>query len=297
MDGVLNIYKPPHITSHKTVQKVKAILKAKKAGHAGTLDPFAEGVLLVCLNKATRIAEYLTALPKEYVVEMTLGIKTDTYDLTGEILLERDYSYVTKERVEVLLRDFLGEYQQLPPMYSAKKREGVPLYKYARKGIVLSREPQKVFIYGIKMLDFDPPSVTLNIRCSRGTYIRTLVDDIGERLSCGATVKSLKRTAIGNFKIEESVTLDMLSHGEYEIYSIDDALYFLPEFRLNERELFLTLHGTGFRVERDIQKNTPIKLKSGNSVVAIAVIVDGDVLRIKKVLREGMKQGFNKPLK
>lgn len=287
MDGVINIYKPPYITSHKTVQKVKTLLKAKKAGHAGTLDPFAEGVLLVCLNKATRIAEYLTALPKEYVVEMILGIKTNTYDLTGDLLIEMSYSDVTKERVEVVLKDFLGEYHQLPPMYSAKKKEGVPLYKYARKGIILEREPQRVSIYEIKMLDFDSPSVLLKISCSRGTYIRSLVDDIGERLSCGATVKSLKRTAIGNFKIEESVTLDMLSYGEYEIYSIDDALYFLPEYELNERELFLTLHGTGFRVERDIQKNTPVKLKSRNSVVAIAVPVDGDVLRIKKVLQGG----------
>ncbi|HHN64523.1 MAG TPA: tRNA pseudouridine(55) synthase TruB [Nitrospirae bacterium] len=284
MDGVINLYKPADITSHRAVQKIRTILNVKKAGHAGTLDPFAEGVLLVCLDRATRISEYLTALPKEYIVEMLLGVRTDTYDITGTVVERRDYSSVKEEELHSLLKQFVGLYRQVPPIYSAKKKRGIPLYRYARKGIAVEAEPQDVFIHEIELLDFSPPLVRFKVRCSRGTYIRSLVDDLGERAGTVATVRRLKRTAVGEFTEEDSMTMEMISEGRYRLYTIDEALYFLPEYRLSERELYLAVHGTGFRIEGDIPRNIPVRLKTDGRVVAIGTVGEGNVMKINKVL-------------
>ncbi len=285
MDGVINLYKHRDITSHKATQQVKEILKAKKAGHTGTLDPFAEGVLLVCLNRATRIAEYLSVLDKEYEAVIRFGVTTDTYDYTGEILREEDPSGLTEERVSEVIHSFRGVYNQEPPMYSAKKMKGTPLYKLARKGIQVQRSTEKVNIHSIVLTDWQPPEATIRIVCSKGTYIRSVVHDIGTRLGVGAIVKELKRLAVGRFRINDSVGLDALSRGDFYLYSIDEALSHLPEIVLNEREYRLAIHGTGFRIDTYFPEGTLLRLKSpAGEFIGIAKINKENFLRIDKII-------------
>ena len=212
-NGVINLYKPPGITSHQATKKVQRILGASKAGHAGTVDSFAEGILLICLNDATRIAEYLLELEKEYVARIQLGKVTDTYDITGKIIKEENPDKVTAEDILRVLKRFTGETMQIPPMYSAIKVKGVPLHKLARKGLVIQRQERRVTISMIELLKYEPPEFVIKVRCSKGTYIRSLAYDIGKELRVGAVVKELKRTAIGDFNEEGSATFEALGEG------------------------------------------------------------------------------------
>ena len=233
MDGVLNIRKPGGPTSHDVVDEVRRIFEQKKVGHAGTLDPMATGVLVVCLGRATRIVEYLMGAPKEYRARMALGISTDTQDATGAVTGERDASPVTREAFEEAAAAFVGEIEQVPPMISALKHGGRPLYKLARDGITVERAPRTVTIHSIEVIGFQPgvggqepgaegasPSLLLEaeirVRCSSGTYIRTLCADIGEKLGCGAHMTALERTSVGRFRIEDSVTLEELCRASSE---------------------------------------------------------------------------------
>ncbi len=213
INGILNINKPEGITSAKAVSKIKEILKINKAGHTGTLDPFATGILIVCLNRATKIAQYLSKLDKEYVGTMVLGITTDTQDLKGKVLRIKPVN--TKELKSFELKEvfarFQGDIWQRPPMFSAVKYKGLRLYNLARKGIKVDLALRKTKIYQLSILNirYDRyPSITFRVRCSKGTYIRTLCHDIGQSLGCGAFVSHLKRTEIGNHIIQQSIDLD-----------------------------------------------------------------------------------------
>lgn len=201
MDGILNVYKEPGYTSFDVVAKMRGILKQKKIGHTGTLDPAAEGVLPVCVGTATKLCEMLTDGTKTYEAVLLLGTVTDTFDMEGQV--EKTCPvFCTPEEVSVCINSFLGEQEQIPPMYSALKVNGKKLYELARQGVTVERKPRKVCFYELEIQDMYLPRVRIKIRCSKGTYIRSLCSDIGERLGCGGCMESLKRTASGGFTAE-----------------------------------------------------------------------------------------------
>lgn len=208
-NGVINIYKEKGFTSHDVVAKMRGILKQKKIGHTGTLDPDAEGVLPVCLGSATKLCDMLTDKEKEYVAVMRLGVVTDTQDLSGTVLKEMSVN-VSEEEALTAIKSFEGEYGQIPPMYSALKVDGKRLYELARQGKEVERKPRQITIFETEILSVNMPEITFRVRCSKGTYIRTLCHDIGEKLGCGAAMAALKRTQSGQFKAESAVTLSQL---------------------------------------------------------------------------------------
>jgi tRNA pseudouridine55 synthase len=217
MDGVIIINKDKGMTSFDVVKEIRKLTHVRRVGHSGTLDPAARGVLPVCIGKATKIVRFLMEGDKEYEAEMTLGITTDTQDAEGKILEEREVS-VKREELEEILKQFMGEIEQIPPMVSAIHYKGKRLYELARQGIVVERNPRKVHIHNIKMLNFEDgphPKAFICVTCSKGTYIRTLCSDIGERLGCGAHQSALIRTRSGSFTLEHAKTLK-------EIYILKD---------------------------------------------------------------------------
>lgn len=206
MNGILNIYKEAGYTSFDVVAKLRGILKFRKIGHTGTLDPAATGVLPVCIGKATKLCELLTDETKTYEAVLLLGVRTDTLDMQGEILDKNDV-YCTADEAERCVMSFVGEQEQIPPMYSAIKINGKKLYELARKGISVERKPRKVCFYEIKILDIDMPRIRFSVTCSKGTYIRSLCADIGDKLGCGGCMESLIRTRTGGFCIENAYKL------------------------------------------------------------------------------------------
>jgi len=206
-NGILIIDKPAGWTSHDVVAKLRGALKMKRIGHGGTLDPMATGVLPVFIGTATRLANTSTDADKEYVAGMQLGIVTDTQDITGKVLSENDVT-VTIDDIKALLPRFTGPQKQVPPMFSAKKQGGKKLYELARKGIEVEREPRDIIIFELETRQGDGSPVSLRIKCSKGTYIRTLCHDIGATLGCGATMSSLRRTKSGDYRIEDAHTLE-----------------------------------------------------------------------------------------
>lgn len=209
-NGIINIYKEKGFTSHDVVAKLRGILKQKKIGHTGTLDPDAEGVLPVCLGRGTKLCDMLTDKEKIYEAELFLGVETDTQDISGKVL-NRNPVNVSENEVFEAVMSFLGEYDQIPPMYSAIKVEGRKLYDIARSGQIIERKPRKVTIHDIDILKIKLPFVSFRIHCSKGTYIRTLCHDIGEKLGCHGCMSSLVRTRVGCFDISQSITLSRVS--------------------------------------------------------------------------------------
>lgn len=208
-NGIINIHKEAGFTSHDVVAKMRGILRQKKIGHTGTLDPQATGVLPVCLGSGTKLCDMLTDKDKEYVAELLLGVTTDTQDTTGQILTEKAVE-VSEEEVRDTILGFVGSYEQIPPMYSALKVNGKKLYELARAGKEVERAARPVTIHDIEILEMCLPVVKLRVACSKGTYIRTLCFDIGERLGCGGTMKSLVRTKAAGFTLDKAVTLGEL---------------------------------------------------------------------------------------
>ncbi len=209
MDGILNIYKEKGFTSHDVVAKMRGILKQKKIGHTGTLDPDAVGVLPVCLGKGTKLCSLLTDWDKQYEAVLRLGITTDTEDMSGEILTDKPCD-CDKEQVREAIVSFIGSYDQVPPMYSAKKVNGKKLYELAREGKTIERKAANVKIIDIEIKDISLPNVTFTVTCSKGTYIRSLCRDIGEKIGCGGCMADLKRIRTGGFTIDSAITLTQL---------------------------------------------------------------------------------------
>lgn len=230
MDGVLNIDKPKGITSHDVVTRVRRILRIKKVGHTGTLDPEATGVLPVLIGKATKISQFLINSDKEYLGEMRLGVKTDTGDVTGKIISISSCPFPSEKQIRRVFEGFIGKILQIPPMYSAIKVKGMPLYSLARKGIEVERKAREVIIHRLDILKIEGHSVIFRVLCSKGTYIRALVSDIGDVLRVGGHLVSLRRTVSGRFRIEDSICLEELEEGFKEgkidkgFYTIEQAL-------------------------------------------------------------------------
>lgn len=245
MNGVLNIFKNKGMTSFDVVSRVRKIAKEKKVGHTGTLDPEAEGVLPVCLGKGTKIIDYIMNSEKGYSVKFKLGIKTTTYDLEGEILEERDTSFLKEEEVKNVINSFKGEYLQVPPMFSALKKNGVRLYELARKGIEVEREGRNITIYNIENINIDLPYVSMDVTCSKGTYIRSLCYDIGERLNVFATMTDLKRFKTSFFCEEDSININDLKEENIKekLISIEDALKNYPKIYIEKGYTKLIVNG------------------------------------------------------
>ncbi len=204
--AILNFNKPEGKTSFWLVKKVRKIVKTK-VGHAGTLDPFAEGVLLICTGQATKQVSKLMNLPKEYIGEIELGVQTDTDDRTGQIISQQDVPNLNQQNFEKVCKSFIGDIYQIPPMFSAKKIGGKRLYHIARNGRVIEREPKLVHIDNIQLLSVKIPITRIKVTCSKGTYIRALARDIGQKIGCGGHLKSLVRTKVGAYKVQDSLTL------------------------------------------------------------------------------------------
>lgn len=210
LDGVLLVDKPSGCTSHDIVDKLRRKLQIRRIGHAGTLDPMATGLLIILVGKATKVSQYLMNLGKSYEARILLGKVTDSHDADGEVLEECLVQNFTREEIEKVTSAFIGDQFQIPPMFSAKKIKGVPLYKMARKGKEVEREPRFIHVSELKLLDVSIPEIEFYLSCSKGTYVRAIAHDIGKKLGCGAHLIRLRRTAIDKFKIEDATTLEKI---------------------------------------------------------------------------------------
>lgn len=258
MDGVLNIYKHPGPTSHDIVDMARMALNMKKIGHAGTLDPLAEGVLLLCIGKATRLSDYLSELPKEYLAEITFGITTSTYDAEGEITSKCDKE-VFEEEVREVLKEFIGEIEQVPPPSSAIRYKGKRLYEYAREGIPVEPPSRRVTIYSFELLEFNKAERKgiFRINCSKGTYIRALARDIGERIGTGAYLSKLRRTKVGPFSAEEAFPASELKRENIslikeKIIPLVDALPHFPLFVVDHKQALRISSGASLSIKRNL---------------------------------------------
>lgn len=271
------------------VNKVRKILQTKKVGHAGTLDPDAIGVLPVCVGKATRLVDYLMADKKIYRAILKFGYETDTQDESGQIVKKTKLPDLNQKDFSNYLKRFLGEIEQLPPMYSAIKTNGQPLYKLARAGKIIERQPRKIYIYNLKLLSFSCTEAFLEITCGKGTYIRTLCHDIGQAIGSSAYMSFLLRTRVGNFHINDSVTLDELQQNNPERFLINPVkcLVSIPHIVVNESDKRAVLHGNRlsldkFSSEIKITEKNYLLLDQQKNLLAVAVIKDS-YLQPKKV--------------
>lgn len=286
MFGFLNVNKPKGMTSHDVIGILRKVTKIKQIGHAGTLDPFAVGVLPVSIGKATRLIEYLDD-DKEYLAQISFGKSTDTYDIDGKVTFTCN-TKVTLQDIALSLKAFEGEISQMPPIYSAIKVDGKKLYEYARKGQEVNIEPRKVFIEKIKLQDFDEENQTAQvlIKCSKGTYIRSIAHDLGQNLKVGAYLSNLTRTQAGSFLLKNSVNLEDLKNiqdVEKNLLNPLDVLT-LPKFEINPEEYKKVLQGQVINADgkiSDFQSDFLILIYN-NGVSAIATL-DGNAIKVKKV--------------
>lgn len=300
MDGFLIVDKPAGMTSHDVVARVRRLVHQKKVGHTGTLDPFATGVLPVALGEGTKAIPFLDESCKEYRAVMRLGEATDTQDLTGQVISRGDWSRLTPDHIEAVSRLFVGTISQVPPMFSALKRDGVPLYKLARQGMDVERQPRDIVIFSLEIERIELPDVTFSVVCSRGTYVRALAADMGDRLGCGAHLRELRRTRSGSFAIARAVTLEQLAEavaaGKVESLAVSPlaALSPLPELVLTERGAAKIGNGVVPGVD-DLEQGQDksqhsgrVRLSRGGRLMAVAEAVAGDAgghVQIHRLLR------------
>lgn len=250
MDGFINVYKEKGQTSHDVVNKIRKIFETRKVGHTGTLDPNATGVLPIAVNNATKVIEYMENDDKTYIAELTLGIITDTEDIWGSILEEKTVS-VDKNEIEMVVKSFVGKQKQVPPMYSALKVNGKKLYELAREGKTIERVPRDIEIFNIGNIKINRNKVSFEVHCSKGTYIRTLCKDIGEKLGCGATMSALKRVQAGKFTIDTAVTLEeLLENKEKYLLDLEIPLNRFDIISLNDEEGRKYINGIRLCTER-----------------------------------------------
>lgn len=295
MDGVVNVYKPMGPTSHDIVDRMRRLFGQKRVGHAGTLDPMATGVLVVCLGKATRIVEYLTDSVKEYHATMVLGVRTDSQDATGVVISESDASQITPEAFSSILARFRGSIEQVPPMISALKHEGKPLYKHAREGRTIERPARQVTVHSIHTTGFRPgdrAEVDLVVVCSSGTYIRTLCADIGEALGCGGMMSRLERTRVGGFDVSKSATLDDLATSpESHVVAVADALGEMSAVELDKEAEWRVVHGLSAAAECATAPGSTVRLVATGELIGIGVVgEDGASVRPRKIFADAGDQ-------
>jgi tRNA pseudouridine55 synthase len=283
LQGVLPVDKPEGPSSHDVVGLARRALQTRRIGHTGTLDPFASGLLLLCIGTATRIAEYLSGLDKRYHASVRLGVTTDTDDLTGEIMSRRDPSAVTADAIEAALAGLRGDVFQTPPRYSAKKRAGVRAYAAARAGRAVELEPVAVRIDALTIARYEPPELELDVACGSGTYIRAIARDLGDALGVGGHLTALRRTAVGRFNVESAVRVDELDDAQRvraALLTPAAALAHLPAVALDEREVVDVRHGR--RVRTTLADAEPVVFLGAGSLIAVGA-VEGGLIRPRKV--------------
>ena len=287
LSGVFLLNKPLGLSSNSALQKVRRLFNAQKAGHTGALDPLATGLLPICLGEATKFSHYLLDSTKRYQTTVKLGQTTATGDVEGEILQQRDVPALTEANIEQVLEQFRGDIKQVPPMYSALKREGRPLYELARQGIEIEREARPVTIYELKLLSFTEDSLTLDVTCSKGTYIRVLGEDIGEALGCGGHLIHLHRTQTGHFELIPSYTLEYLEtltspERDALLLSVYAPVEHLPRVQLPEgREKYFG-NGQESNIEHDAAAE--VLVFDGDRCLGLAEITDQKRLVPKRLL-------------
>ncbi|MBZ2173830.1 tRNA pseudouridine(55) synthase TruB [Schnuerera sp. xch1] len=292
MNGIINLFKPKGITSHEAVKKMRKTLGIKKIGHTGTLDPNATGVLPLCIGKGTRISEYLLDVEKEYVGELTLGIATDTQDAYGRIL-KYSSKKVDEESIRLAFESFKGEIEQIPPMYSALKHKGKKLYELARKGQTIERPPRKVNIYDLKIDKIlNNKKIIFHVKCSKGTYIRTLCDDIGQFLGTYGYLSYLMRIGVGDFIINDSVSIDYIKRLDKKelnsiICPIDKGLSKMESFIVEGNYYKQLINGALIPINHDVSNcynfNTPIKVYCKNTFIGVGKIINKDNISFVKM--------------
>lgn len=288
MDGVLNINKTAGPTSHDVINRVRRIFGQRRVGHAGTLDPMATGVLVVCLGQATRLVEYLSSYDKEYRANLCLGVATDTQDSTGQVVSESDASHVTLDALKEAAKAFVGDIRQVPPMVSAVKHNGRRLYELAREGKTVERAARNVSVYSIDVFDFRPgwhAEAEIVVRCSGGTYIRTLCADIGGALGCGGIMTALTRTRVGKFALDDAVTVEQLAQAPQSyVIPMADALADMPAVVLDGDAVRRVMHGMDVRAEGARAGAMVRVLSDQGLLVAVGVVVEPGVVKPRKVL-------------
>lgn len=300
MDGIVNVNKAYGVSSHGAVQAVRRLLSHIKAGHSGTLDPMATGVLPVCLGRGTRVVEYMIELPKVYHASVVLGKTTETEDATGKILETKAVPILERSHVEEILSNFTGRIEQLPPLYSAVKYKGKPLYHWTRLGEEVPRKVRTALIYSIRLSKFDlsqEPQLVFDVECSRGTYIRTLAADLGKKIGCGAHLSGLARLTVGPYKLENAYTIeelaDLANSGciETAIQPIDSALIQMPQLALNTNQVEALRQGKLIEFDQfedleQIKADVPIRVYDHQGVFkAIACITNKDNIRVLKTVK------------
>ena len=287
LSGVFLLNKPLGLSSNAALQKVRRLFNAQKAGHTGALDPLATGLLPICLGEATKFSHYLLDSTKRYQTTVKLGQTTSTGDVEGDILQQSEVAALTKEQIEQVLEKFRGDIQQIPPMYSALKRDGRPLYELARKGIEIEREARPVSIYDLKLIDFTEDSLILDVTCSKGTYIRVLGEDIGEALGCGGHLTKLHRIQTGHFEIQTEYTLEyleQLSLAERDalLLPVYAPVEHLPKVQLPEGRKKYFCNGQESNIEHEAASE--VLVFEGEHCLGLAEITDKKRLVPKRLL-------------
>ena len=293
VNGILLLDKPIGISSNAALQEAKHLFKAAKAGHTGNLDPLATGMLPLCFGEATKMSAYLLDSDKVYVGTCKLGVRTSSADAEGEVIQTREVPELTEAQVLEVLEPFKGDIEQIPPMHSALKQNGQPLYKLARQGIVVERKPRPVTIFKLELLEMNGDELKLYIHCSKGTYIRTLVEDIGEVIGCGAHLSQLRRTKVGPFQEAGMITLDEL-HKQAEaegaesldrhLLPLDHALGDYPEIKLTENSLFYVRQGQAVQVPQAPTSGW-VRLCDGDGVfIGVGAVLDDGRIGPKRLI-------------
>ena len=294
IDGVFLLDKPQGMSSNDIMQKVKRVFQANKAGHTGALDPLATGMLPICLGEATKFSQFLLDADKRYVVTAKLGERTDTSDAEGQVVETRPVNVETSQ-ILTALGQFRGDILQVPTMFSALKHNGKPLYEYARAGITVEREARPITIFELNFIEYQAPFLTLEVHCSKGTYIRTLVDDLGEVLGCGAHVTVLRRTAVADYPTEKMMTWDALQalaeQGDLDqhLLPIDTAVSKLPALKLNAEQSKGIGFGQRVKFANEAKLRGQVRLFSDKNIfLGVALIDDNNVIRPQRLITQSL---------
>ena len=294
IDGVFLLDKPQGMSSNDIMQKVKRVFQANKAGHTGALDPLATGMLPICLGEATKFSQFLLDADKRYVVTAKLGERTDTSDAEGQVVETRPVN-VEIPQILTALEQFRGDILQVPTMFSALKHNGKPLYEYARAGITVEREARPITIFELNFIEYQAPFLTLEVHCSKGTYIRTLVDDLGEVLGCGAHVTVLRRTAVADYPAEKMMTWDALQalaeQGDLDqhLLPIDTAVSKLPALKLNAEQSKGIGFGQRVKFANEAKLRGQVRFFSDKNIfLGVALIDDNNVIRPQRLITQSL---------
>ncbi|OOF75703.1 tRNA pseudouridine(55) synthase TruB [Rodentibacter caecimuris] len=294
IDGVFLLDKPQGMSSNEIMQKVKRLFQANKAGHTGALDPLATGMLPICLGEATKFSQFLLDADKRYLVTAKLGERTDTSDSDGQVVETRAVNVETPQ-ILTALEQFRGDILQVPTMFSALKHQGKPLYEYARQGITVEREARPITIFELKFIEYHAPYLTLEVHCSKGTYIRTLVDDLGEVLGCGAHVTMLRRLAVADYPIEAMMSWQKLQHLaekqelallDQHLLPTDTAVSKLPALHLNEVQSRAIGFGQRVKFTNDQNLQGQVRLFSAQNLFLGVALIDGDIIRPQRLITQ-----------